>query len=810
MITRIEPKLTINFEKIANFGKQFSNLKSIISSLNSYIINKVGKQKLTLTSDLIELIPIKQLIDKNQDTLIILSELLLFLSSISSIKDAFVEKVSSMEEKLVFIYINSVEKFTKIEEEKMNLMKSTLPSNFDDEDTNMKQISDNHAIVYNNFENEISSLRDEIEKLKQEKKELEITLNNKNQEYEYLEKNNKQNMLIQEQLTETSLKNTELITQLNEKMLEIEKLKEENKIEILSLKKINKKLREENDKLSQQMIDYSSLTSSFNKLKEKYRQMESNGDSITANLMSQEIDKKNSQIDSFVKERKSLLEKIENLTNENYKILKEKQKSEVKIRQYESELKEKENNKDIRLINSEEQKLVSSFANGICLGEKLEMEERENDKEPLTEIINEVQINYDEKIPVAIFASTMELKDKNSAMMLEYQNKIELLEKDVKEKNDSIIQLKQEINQIKEQHRKEQNDSIILKQEIEQIKENSIKEKNESVIQLQEEIDKMKSLYQIEKNEKEKAFNKELEDKVKVFEDEKMKSDELIKTLTLNLEESQKSYKDMVKSKEDIIKNLQNDLGLMKTESVIKYSALEKEKEELVFQINTLTSQMDNLKQELSSQSLNSQGNENSIIQELTIKLTKCENEMLKTKLDKELNEKNKNELHQLEIEKLNTEIKELQSGTERKIKEIRELQNKNDKQKNEIDELQKESDKLKKDISDLKSVLLSKDIYLQDFKETMKEKDSMINQKKQEILQLKELNEQNKKQLILSLKENQVIKQNHEQCQVANNIKTKETGTDCDLPLKSLQGTFTMSEILFDCASALLNEKEN
>ena len=238
MITRIEPKLTINFEKIANFGKQFSNLKSIISSLNSYIINKVGKQKLALTSDLIELIPIKQLIDKNQDTLIILSELLLFLSSISSIKDAFVEKVSSMEEKLVFIYINSVEKFTKIEEEKMNLVKSTLPSYFDDEDTNMKQISDNHAIVYNNFENEISSLRDEIEKLKQEKKELEITLNNKNQEYEYLEKNNKQNMLIQEQLTETSLKNTELITQLNEKMLEIEKLKEENKIEILSLKKI--------------------------------------------------------------------------------------------------------------------------------------------------------------------------------------------------------------------------------------------------------------------------------------------------------------------------------------------------------------------------------------------------------------------------------------------------------------------------------------------------------------------------------------------------------------------------------------------
>ena len=749
MITRIEPKLTINFEKIANFGKQFSNLKSIISSLNSYIINKVGKQKLALTSDLIELIPIKQLIDKNQDTLIILSELLLFLSSISSIKDAFVEKVSSMEEKLVFIYINSVEKFTKIEEEKMNLVKSTLPSYFDDEDTNMKQISDNHAIVYNNFENEISSLRDEIEKLKQEKKELEITLNNKNQEYEYLEKNNKQNMLIQEQLTETSLKNTELITQLNEKMLEIEKLKEENKIEILSLKNINKKLREENDKLSQQMIDYSSLTSSFNKLKEKYRQMESNGDSITANLMSQEIDKKNSQIDSFVKERKSLLEKIENLTYENYKILQEKQKSEVKIRQYESELKEKENNKDIRLINSEEQKLVSSFANGICLGEKLEMEERENDKEPLTEIINEVQINYDEKIPVAIFASTMELKDKNSAMMLEYQNKIELLEKDVKEKNDSIIQLKQEINQIKEQYRKEQNDSIILKQEIEQIKENSIKEKNESVIQLQEEIDKMKSLYQIEKNEKEKAFNKELEDKVKVFEDEKMKSDELIKTLTLNLEESQKSYKDMVKSKEDIIKNLQNDLGLMKTESVIKYSALEKEKEELVFQINTLTSQMDNLKQELSSQSLNSQGNENSIIQELTIKLTKCENEMLKTKLDKELNEKNKNELHQLEIEKLNTEIKELQSGIEPKIKEIRELRNKNDKQKNEIDQLQKESDKRKKDISELKSVALSKDIYLQDFKESMKEKDSMINQKKQEILQLKELNEQNKKKYI-------------------------------------------------------------
>lgn len=788
LIKRIEPKISINFETVPNFGQQFSNLKSILSSLNIYIIDKVGKENLTLISDLTELIPIKKLIDNDQDTLISLSELILFLSSISSIKDAFVEKVSSMDEKLVFIYINSVEKFTKIEEDKKNLMRSTLQNNLDEEDTNIKQ--DNHDIVYHNFENQISLLKVEIEKLKQEKKELKIALKNKNQEYEYLEKSNK-NVLIQEQLTEANLKNTELITQLNEKMLEIEKVKEENKLEISSLKKINKKLKEENERLSQQMINYSNLTSSFNKLKEKYRQMESKGDSITTSLMSKEIDKKNSQIDSFVKERKSLLEKIENLTNENYKILQEKQKSEVKIRQIESELKEKENGQDIRINNHEEPILVSSFANGICLGEKLEMEEKEkendNDNEPLTNVINEVKINYDEKIPIANFASTMEFKEKNSTTIFEYQSKIESLEKDIKEKDDYILNLKQEIEQIKEQY---------------------TKEKNESIMQLQQEIDKMKSIYQVKEDEREKAYNKEFEDKIKLYEEEKKKKDELVKTLTLNLEESQKSYKEMIKSKDEKIKNLQNDLGLAKSESVITFSALEKEKEDLIFQVNTLTSQMDNLKQELNSQNSSLQVKPDPIIQELTIKLTQSENERLKTQLDKELNEK-KNEIHKLEVEKLNSEIKILQSEIENKIKEIKELQTDNDKQKNEINKLHKETDEQNKEIAELKSVSLSKDMHLQDFKETMKEKESIINKKNQEILQLKEMNEQNQK-LILSFKVNQNIKEKNGQFQDVDVTKTKETGTDCDLPLKPLLGTYTMSEILYDCAYALLNEEGN
>ena len=101
----------------------------------------------------------------------------------------------------------------------------------DYENSSIYIINDSKNTKYVFYTNKtLSSIVDNKETIKKEKKDLEDKLRNKVDEYEYMEKSNKQNLMIQEQLTETTLKNTELLAQLSQKDLEIEGVKEETKV----------------------------------------------------------------------------------------------------------------------------------------------------------------------------------------------------------------------------------------------------------------------------------------------------------------------------------------------------------------------------------------------------------------------------------------------------------------------------------------------------------------------------------------------------------------------------------------------------
>ena len=154
-----------------------------------------------------------------------------------------------------------------------------------------------------------------------------------------------------------------------QKDLEIEGVKEETKVEIQRIKSKYEDMKKENEKLKEQMRDYENISKNYEKLKEKYRELELSGDKVTKDLLSKEIDKKNTQLDGFVTERKKLIEKIENLT-------KEKQTSEVLVKRYETELKEKEEErKDFSII-----KPVDNLGGSGILGTTLNLDELDDNK----------------------------------------------------------------------------------------------------------------------------------------------------------------------------------------------------------------------------------------------------------------------------------------------------------------------------------------------------------------------------------------------------------------------------------------------
>ena len=816
LLNRIEPNMVINLDKVANFGKQYTNLKSIIKSIDEFIHKNVKREKLTLTSDLMDIISINNIIANQTEDLIFLSEIILFITSISSRKDLILEKASTMDFKLLGIYLSSVEKFQKIEDERISMMKSIIP-NYDDDygDTNTNN-HDKTIILntYNNYEKEIADLKNEIETIKKEKKDLEDKLRNKVDEYEYMEKSNKQNLMIQEQLTETTLKNTELLAQLSQKDLEIEGVKEETKVEIQRIKSKYEDMKKENEKLKEQMRDYENISKNYEKLKEKYRELELSGDKVTKDLLSKEIDKKNIQLDGFVTERKKLIEKIENLTKENYRILREKQTSEVLVKRYETELKEKEEErKDFSII-----KPVDNLGGSGILGTTLNLDELDDNKKvPLSEMIKNVNVDIlsDEKV-VSNFeingnnGDREELEKKIEELTKEFNEEREQLKKEIEEKEKLITTMNNE-DKMSGQERQGFLDQIkTLEETIERLKQ-----------ELKEKIDYTKNDLINQANEishlKEKIEQKDLDfdNMKKKHEEENQLHSNEIEKLNETINQKNNEIDTLSKQKEEV-SNQVNDITKEKEDLLNQVNELTKKNEELTIQLNELSKM---------NEDLSIQVKEIVILKEELDK-KKSEIEQL-SKLQQEGLSLNSNEIVSLR-EQINTMTNQIEMLNQEKnkskeeytiiVNELNTLKSTLEQKEKDIDSLSKEKEELEKD--NTVKISLVKDNYekeANDLKNTIASQDYIINDLKGNITGLSSMLTQRNNQLQVLQNQYTSIKEKLEELEknrvsdfkiVKNN--SVDGSNQCELPLQSLQGTQIMSEVLFEYASSLLKEDES
>ena len=98
-----------------NLDDHQSNFKYIIESLESYIKDNCQEEKLTYFANLSDSFDISQILEGNEKALINMIKLLLFISSLSSIKEKHLYNINSLEAEVQNDYFSSVELFLKLD-----------------------------------------------------------------------------------------------------------------------------------------------------------------------------------------------------------------------------------------------------------------------------------------------------------------------------------------------------------------------------------------------------------------------------------------------------------------------------------------------------------------------------------------------------------------------------------------------------------------------------------------------------------------------------------------------------------------------
>lgn len=98
-----------------NLDDHESNFKYIIESLESYIKDNCQEEKLTYFANISDSFDISQILEGNEKALINMIKLLLFISSLSSIKEKHLNSINSLETEIQNDYFSSVELFLKLD-----------------------------------------------------------------------------------------------------------------------------------------------------------------------------------------------------------------------------------------------------------------------------------------------------------------------------------------------------------------------------------------------------------------------------------------------------------------------------------------------------------------------------------------------------------------------------------------------------------------------------------------------------------------------------------------------------------------------
>ena len=366
-----------------NYGIKYANIIDIINSIGIYLDKHPEKEKFSpYTFAITKTLKANDILKKDLNQMIIIAEFIILLTSIGKNKITYLERITDSDEKIFNIYFNCIEKYMLIESDEITQSKNIII-----EKANNKQIvdKDKKALIQlvKDQDHKLNEYMQQIKNLQSENTNLVNNLKEKE-------------LLIEKNKSTTKEEQKELI---NNNII-INKIKNENKekdITIDSLKSqldyIQKKEKEKIYKLEDEIITLKNNLRSLNEIKEKYEQL------LTKykNLKMKYDDKGKEKDDALankiklmndieeVKEKNEYLIKVNDLLkNEINKINENSLIDKEKIKQYEIEnikLNYEINELNEKIIkNKKIQKKEENNFKGITLDKILEEDENDIEK----------------------------------------------------------------------------------------------------------------------------------------------------------------------------------------------------------------------------------------------------------------------------------------------------------------------------------------------------------------------------------------------------------------------------------------------
>jgi hypothetical protein len=423
----------------------------------------------------------------------------LFLSSISSKKEYYLDKIGELEEyRVINNYLTHIEKYIQLDNKLDETNHSHLEKSFTVNNQLLKFREENEKFlrIMKENEKEILRLLKISENWEKNYQELELKYKDKERELEITKRNQNQNLKFSEDLLKDNIFISQLNNQLSLKELELNDLKKSSEQTIKKLNEEILNLKEKNENLQEQIFEMRSIRNQNERLTVKIKEMNANKDKHKEFLERQNlIEERNKQIEILQKDKTFLLAQLEKVNKE---ILTEKEK----FRQLENEKKRIES--DFLDLKKDFAKLETKFeanhkishnnfnsnnasfkkSNSEIFADDLKLDEIGADSILFDELnFRGSKVNFSEK-------DFIELRNEKNELLKSYKLQIDEIQKLIDEKDkllSSVENLKFQI---------EKNNSEKEKFEIE-------KEKLEIQIQ-KAHLDNRKSLMIIEKLENEK------------------------------------------------------------------------------------------------------------------------------------------------------------------------------------------------------------------------------------------------------------------------------------------------------------------
>jgi len=399
LLTSIEPNIgNINVTIDTDYGIRYGNFVSIIDTVMKYLLKHPKSTTFNSQTDFKSLLNINDIIQKDKNQLILLAEMIIFISSISSNKESL-DNLENCDNDLIALYLNIKEKYTKQTDDYYSTIENNNEEGKPDEST-LQQISE--------LNKEIDNKNEKINNLIKLNDELDCKYKDALMQIERAKENEENNSSLKEDLINEQAKNSTLTNELKELKYENEslkkKLEEEKKSLTFKLNYTQEKLLSAEDKLE----NFKSLNAENEKLKAKLKEFSLLKDKeIIINEKDKKIESLNKLIETITKDKETLNAKNGKLIQDVYELKEESRKKNNTIKSLEKlneELK-KENKRIDNILKQNEMKVsrpsldisqdLNKKGTGFTLSELNKEVENQNNEKEINELKQELETYKD-------------------------------------------------------------------------------------------------------------------------------------------------------------------------------------------------------------------------------------------------------------------------------------------------------------------------------------------------------------------------------------------------------------------------------